>query len=110
MKRTQTIQAAAVVSALTALCPYAFALNPTLEINQYSHKEWTVREGFFKGSIYAIAQMPDGYLWMGTEFGLARFDGVRSVEWQPPKGDHLPGGRIRSLLAGRNGRLWIGTD
>jgi len=99
-----------VVSVLAGVCPYVFGLNPALDINQYAHEAWTVREGFFKGSIYAIAQMPDGYLWMGTEFGLARFDGVRSVEWQPPKGEQLPGGRIRSLLATRGGRLWIGTD
>jgi signal transduction histidine kinase/ligand-binding sensor domain-containing protein len=95
---------------VVALCPCAFGLNPDLEINQYAHKAWTVREGFFKGAIYSIAQMPDGYLWLGTEFGLERFDGVRSVSWQPPTGEHLPGGRIRSLLAARDGRLWIGTD
>jgi signal transduction histidine kinase/ligand-binding sensor domain-containing protein len=35
---------------------------------------------------------------------------VRSLDWQPPKGEHLPGGRIRSLLAARDGRLWIGTE
>ena len=95
---------------VAALCPCAFALNPALDINQYAHQAWTVRGGFFKGSIYAIAQMPDGYLWLGTEFGLFRFDGVRSVAWEPPNGAHLPGGRIRSLLAARDGRLWIGTD
>jgi ligand-binding sensor domain-containing protein len=93
-----------------AVCPLVFALNPTLAINQYAHKAWTVREGFFKGPIYAIAQTNDGYLWIGTEFGVERFDGMRSVSWQPPKGDHLPGGRIRSLLAARDGGLWIGTD
>ena len=93
-----------------ALCPCAFGLNPALDINQYAHQAWTVRDGFFKGSVYAIAQMRDGYLWIGTEFGLFRFDGVRSVAWQPTNGEHLPGGRIRSLLAARDGRLWIGTD
>ena len=92
------------------LCPCAFTLDPTLDINQYAHKAWTVREGFFKGSIFAIAQMPDGYLWIGTDFGLVRFDGVRKLEWKPPNGEHLAGGRIRSLLAARDGRLWIGTD
>jgi hypothetical protein len=43
-----------------ALCPCAFGLNPSLDIGQYAHQAWTVRGGFFKGSIYAIAQMPDG--------------------------------------------------
>ena len=90
-------------------CHFAFALNPSLDINQYAHTAWTVREGFFKGVIYSIAQTPDGYLWLGTEFGLLRFDGVRSVPWQPPAGEHLPSSYIRSLLAARDGRLWIGT-
>jgi signal transduction histidine kinase/ligand-binding sensor domain-containing protein len=96
---------------LLACCLRASALNPSLDINQYAHTAWTVREGFFKGAIssYAIAQTPDGYLWLGTEFGLLRFDGVRSVPWQPPAGEHLPGGSIRSLVAARDGRLWIGT-
>ena len=94
---------------LLAYCPCASALNPSLDINQYAHNTWTVRDGFFKGTLYAIAQTPDGYLWLGTEFGLLRFDGVRNVPWQPPKGQRLPSGDIRSLRAARDGRLWIGT-
>jgi signal transduction histidine kinase/ligand-binding sensor domain-containing protein len=93
-----------------ACCPCASALNPSLAINQYAHTAWTVREGFFKGTIQAIAQTPDGYLWLGTEFGLLRFDGVRRVPWQPPAGELLPGDNIRSLLAARDGRLWIGAS
>ena len=81
---------AKVCATFLALCPCAFALNPSLDINQYAHTAWTVREGFFKGTITSIAQTPDGYLWLGTEFGLLRFDGVRSVPWQPPAGEHLP--------------------
>jgi ligand-binding sensor domain-containing protein/signal transduction histidine kinase len=95
---------------LLACCSCASALNPSLDINQYAHTAWTVRDGFFKGVITSIAQTPDGYLWLGTEFGLLRFDGVRSAAWQPPEGEHLPSGIIRSLLATRDGRLWIGAD
>jgi signal transduction histidine kinase/ligand-binding sensor domain-containing protein len=94
---------------LLACCPRASALNPSLDINQYAHKAWTIRDGFFKGIIYAIAQTPDGYLWLGTEFGLLRFDGVQRVPWQPPAGQHLPNSEVRNLLVARNGRLWIGT-
>jgi ligand-binding sensor domain-containing protein len=69
---------------LLAWCPCVFALDPSLDINQYAHNAWTVREGFFNGILFSIAQTPDGYLWLGTEFGLLRFDGVRAVPWQPP--------------------------
>jgi ligand-binding sensor domain-containing protein len=84
------------------LCPCAFGLNPSLPINQYAHKAWTIRDGFFKSTVLSIAQTPDGYLSLGTDSGLVRFDGVRIVEWQPPAGEHLPSSLIRSLLAGRD--------
>ena len=56
-----------------------------------------------------MAQTADGYLWLGTELGLVRFDGVRFVPWQPPGDQALPARFIRSLLAARDGTLWIGT-
>src|SRR6516165_2824065 len=89
--------------------PRVFALDPSLEITQYAHTAWTIRDGFFKGNVYSIAQTSDGYLWLGTEFGLFRFDGVRSVRWQPPAGQHLPDNNIHRLLAAHDGTLWIGT-
>ena len=94
---------------LLACSPFAFALDPSLEVSQYAHTAWTARDGFSTGNIYAMAQTPDGYLWLGTEFGLFRFDGVRSVRWQPPAGQHLPDNNINSLLVTRDGILWIGT-
>jgi PAS domain S-box-containing protein len=57
----------------------------------------------------AIAQTTDGYLWIGTQAGLTRFDGVRFVSWRPPEGEELPSSRINSLLGARDGSLWIGT-
>src|SRR6266852_5967581 len=93
---------------LLAWCP--FALDPALDVSQYAHTAWKVREGFSKGFIYSIAQTPDGYLWFSTGFGLLRFDGVRSVPWEPPEGEQLPSNIIRHLLTARDGTLWIGTD
>ena len=87
----------------------ALAVDPSLRISQYAHTRWTVREGAFRDSIGAIAQTPDGYLWLGTQFGLLRFDGVRYVSWEPPPGQHLPSINIRSLFSASDGRLWIGT-
>lgn len=95
---------------LLAWCPAAFALNPALDVSQYAHTTWKIRDGFPKGQVISIAQTPDGYLWLGTEFGLFRFDGVRSVAWQPPVDQQLPSNQIWSLLAARDGTLWIGTS
>src|SRR4029077_13296294 len=89
-------------------CTCAFALDRSLDISQYAHTAWRVRDGFARGFIYAIAQTPDGYLWLGTEFGLLRFDGVRAVAWTPPNGQ-LPSNNIPTLLVTHDGTLWIGT-
>ena len=95
---------------LLAWSPCAFGLDPALDISQYAHTSWKIRDGFIKGRIYSIAQTPDGYLWLGTEFGLYRFDGVRNILWQPPADQHLPSSVIFKLLVARDGTLWIGTD
>src|SRR5262249_43993125 len=57
----------------------ASALNPSLDISQYAHTSWKVRDGFLSGSILSIAQTPDGYLWIGTDAGLFRFDGINAI-------------------------------
>jgi signal transduction histidine kinase/streptogramin lyase len=92
-----------------AYCICAGALDPSLDISQYAHTAWKAREGFAKSGINSIAQTPDGYLWLATEFGLLRFDGVRNIPWQPPAGQQLPSTRIPSLLCASDGTLWIGT-
>jgi signal transduction histidine kinase/ligand-binding sensor domain-containing protein len=98
------------LAVMAITCPRASALDPRLDINQYSHRAWTVREGFFKGHVGSIAQTPDGYIWLGTNIGLVRFDGVKIVDWQPPQGQQLPSNGVMSLLASRDGTLWIGTE
>ncbi len=95
---------------LLAWCPSAFALNPSLDVSQYAHTSWKIRDGFPKGQTTSIAQTPDGYLWLGTEFGLVRFDGIKNVLWQPPPDQQLPSSLIMRLLTTRDGTLWIGTS
>ena len=105
--RTQVKACAFII--LLACCPYASALGPSLDINQYAHTAWTIRDGALKSIVTTIAQTPDGYLWLGTELGIVRFDGDRFVPWQPPAGENLPSTYIMKLLLARDGRLWIGT-
>src|SRR5215831_18329328 len=115
MKWTDRLERSVVAPVMIALgmalvsSPSASALDPVLDVNQYAHTAWLFREGLAQGQVTSIAQTRDGYLWLGTEFGLLRFDGVRSVPWQPPGNRRLPNSWIRSLLAARDGTLWIGT-
>jgi signal transduction histidine kinase/ligand-binding sensor domain-containing protein len=94
---------------LLACSSSASALNPALDISQYAHTAWRIRDGFSKGVIKSIAQTPDGYLWLATDFGLLRFDGVRAAPWHPPHDQPLASADIWSVLAARDGALWIGT-
>ncbi len=103
-------RAATVLGILLEWCACASALDPSPDISQYAHTAWKIRDGFFKGYASSIAQAFDGYLWLGTEFDLLRFDGVRAVPWQPAAGEHLPSGDIRVMVAARDGTLWIATS
>jgi ligand-binding sensor domain-containing protein/signal transduction histidine kinase len=108
MLRTR-IRVSSVILALLACAAPARALNAFLDISQYAHTAWTLRDGAFRGYPKSLAQTADGYLWLGTEFGVQRFDGVRFISWQPPAGAKLPSDSIVKLLAARDGSLWIGT-
>src|SRR5262249_44429002 len=107
--RGRIVAAAAVLAWLLAWSSSALALNPSLDISQYAHTAWKIRDGYFKGYITSFAQTADGHLWLGSVFGLLRFDGIRFVPWQPPAGQSLPDNYIRSLLCARDGTLWVGT-
>jgi ligand-binding sensor domain-containing protein/signal transduction histidine kinase len=91
------------------ICPAVLALDPALDLSQYAHRAWSYRDGFLNGAVYAFAQTPDGYLWLGTQSGLVRFDGVRAVPFALPHGQQLPSTAVWNLLAARDGSLWIGT-
>ena len=95
-------------SLLFASPPPAQALDAPLEISQYGHTSWTAGDGAMLGLIFAMAQTPDGYLWLAGSFGLFRFDGVRFTLWHPPGGQALPSSPY-SLMVARDGTLWIGT-
>jgi signal transduction histidine kinase/ligand-binding sensor domain-containing protein len=86
----------------------AHGLDPSRHITQYAHTSWRIQDGVFSGAPNAIVQTTDGYLWIGTQNGLVRFDGVRFIPWVPPNGKLLSSG-IFSLLAEPDGSLWIGT-
>jgi len=73
-------------------------------------RHWTTQEGLPQNSVNAIAQTPEGYLWMGTFGGLVRFDGRSMRPALDRDGARLAGLRILSLCVDRAGVLWIGTE
>lgn len=71
---------------------------------------WQTEQGLPQNHITAITQTRDGYLWLGTYEGLARFDGVRFVVYRASRESDLPSSRITSLFEDGSGTLWIGHE
>jgi len=84
------------------------ALDPHRTLTQYTRAEWTEAQGLPQDYIHAITQTSDGYLWVGTDEGLTRFDGYEFVTFNKESGA-LPSNAVTVLTAGTDGTLWIGT-
>jgi ligand-binding sensor domain-containing protein len=97
------------LASLLLLSGQLSALEPTHHIAQYAHTVWTRQDAHLPGVVLALAQTPDGNLWVGTEFGLLRFDGVRFVPFAGRPDQRLASQYINALAAAGDGGLWIGT-
>jgi signal transduction histidine kinase/ligand-binding sensor domain-containing protein len=97
------------LSAFLALQPAAWALDPARLITQYGLDVWLTRDGLPQNSVRAILQTRDGYLWLGTWGGLARFDGARFTIFNRANTPALGDSRITALAEDADGSLWIGT-
>ncbi|MES2319033.1 MAG: diguanylate cyclase [Pseudomonadota bacterium] len=90
-------------------CLPAYALDPGKAFHHYVKNIWSIQQGLPQISVQAIVQDHQGYIWVATQAGLARFDGVRFTTYAPETVPALPGIWIRSLMVDSAGRLWIGT-
>jgi ligand-binding sensor domain-containing protein/signal transduction histidine kinase len=88
----------------------AHALDETKTMSQYVHDRWGADRGFVGGHIYAISESNDGYLWIGTERGLLRYDGSSLTLIQRPLENSGSLGPVRDLVADPDGNLWIRAD
>ncbi|MEP7337096.1 MAG: two-component regulator propeller domain-containing protein [Acidobacteriota bacterium] len=79
-------------------------------LSQYVPESWTTERGLPQNTVSAILQTRDGYLWVGTFGGLARFDGVKFTVFDTGNSQGLKSNRILSLCEDRAGVLWIGTE
>ena len=102
----------ALLAALLAPGP-ARALNPELALTQYGHRAWLADQtdgSLPQNFVFAILQTRDGYLWVGTQEGLARFDGVRFTVFNTRNTPALRHNDVWRLLEDRDGNLWIATS
>ncbi len=73
----------------------------------FAFQSWRSEQGLPQDRVRALAQTSDGYLWVGTDDGVARFDGMRFVSFGLPEG--LSSGPARTLFGDSRGSLWIGS-
>ena len=101
----------AVLWLVVALWPIsAPALDPSKALTQYILDRWEAEDGLPQNSVMGIAQTPEGYLWLATQEGIARFDGVNFTVFNRENTPAIGNNNIRCLMASRNGTLWIGTN
>jgi signal transduction histidine kinase/ligand-binding sensor domain-containing protein len=97
------------VTGLAVVCcaVAAFGIDPNRMVSQYIHDSWGIEKGFPGGTVTSIAQTPDGYLWIGTDKGLIRFDGVNFRKFEEARPASVTIGPVRTLLTDQQGYLWI---
>ena len=109
MVRSSIRFACAIVVACLALhAPRVLAAAERNVFTEYNVSSWSRKDGLPPGTVGAIAQDMEGYLWVGTESGLRRFDGVRFTEPDALTATKLPRKPVRALLQRSDGTLWIG--
>jgi PAS domain S-box-containing protein len=97
------------LASITAAAEKPLQLDPALPMSQYVVDAWRDSDGLPVDTVAAIAQTPDGYLWLATEHGLARFDGIRFVVFNTKTTPSLRSEDIFALTVSHDGTLWIGT-
>ncbi len=80
------------------------------DLRYFGFDSWSTEQGLPQNSVHSIEQTSDGYIWVATEGGLARFDGIRFKTFQKQTDPAFRSNDICCLLAGHAGDLWIGTS
>ncbi len=101
---------AMVVACLASAMTPAWALGAEKTLTQYVYDVWQTGQGLPQNSVQAIVQTRDGYLWLGTQEGLVRFDGERFDVFDRSNTKALPHNHVTALAEDAEGTLWIGTS
>src|ERR1700743_473238 len=83
------------------------AASPDQALSQYVYDSWGIEKGFPNETITSIAQTSDGYLWIGTDKSLIRFDGLNFQKYPQAIPASFPINAVQSLVSDDKGNLWI---
>jgi ligand-binding sensor domain-containing protein/signal transduction histidine kinase/CheY-like chemotaxis protein len=104
----RTIRLAAILIPALLLPTAGRALDPDRAVTQYHVETWYAKDGLPQNTVNAILETPDGYLWFGTEEGLARFDGAQFTTFDRASGS-LRHNYVVSLAPDLAGGFWVGS-
>jgi len=108
--RARALVPATLLGALLGSAPAAPAADPPRPLIHAVLDTWEAGQGLPQNTIQAIAQTPDGYLWIGTQEGLVRFDGSQFTLFDRKTTPEFSASSVAALLADLDGTLWIGTN
>ena len=88
----------------------AFAIDPALSLDQHVIRTWGVDQGLPQGTVYALAQTGDGYVWAATQEGFVRFDGMEFLTYDKASSQQIHNNMTLALLSARDGSLYAATN
>lgn len=106
--RSRTVRLASIAALVCLSISHSFALDSAKTLTQYAHRIWGQEEGLFQPTIYSILQTRDGFVWLGTQDSLIRFDGMHFREFKDGN-SVFHRSLIRALLEDQRGNLWVAS-
>ena len=98
-----------ILALLLLLCSFCTQAYTQQSVYDFDIKHWGSAEGLSSNSVRAVAQDAQGYIWLGTQYGLNRFDGVQFEHFTKEQYRHLASNTITRLLSDSSGYIWVGT-
>src|SRR5215471_630276 len=105
----RTLILSVLMLAVLSLPWFAWARGASERISEYVHNSWRTEDGLPQNTVQTILQTSDGYLWLGTQEGLVRFDGMQFTIFNKANTRNLRLNDIRAMAQDRQGNLWIGS-
>ena len=97
------------VAVLAVCVQSAHGLDPHRSLNQYGRQMWQTDNGLPQNTVHAVVQTPDGYIWLGTDDGLVRFNGNEFTVFHTENTPQLGSNSIQTLVVDHQNRLWVVT-
>jgi ligand-binding sensor domain-containing protein len=95
---------------LLAFTTSALALDPHRSLDHYGHQAWRTDSGLPQNTVHSILQTRDGFVWLGTDGGLVRFDGIDFVTFDTENTPQFKSDTVSDLIEDHAGKLWISTN